>query len=48
MATEATALGAHSDLWRPREGRLSSLVEQRGAGRVSSRRGAGLGRVSGR
>ena len=25
-----TALGAHSDLWRPREGRLSSLVEKRG------------------
>jgi len=30
MATEATPLGAHSDLWRPREGRLSSLVEKQG------------------
>jgi sugar (pentulose or hexulose) kinase len=30
MATEATALGAHSDLWRPGEGRLSSLVEKQG------------------
>ena len=30
MATEPTVLGAHSDLWRPREGRLSSLVEKRG------------------
>ena len=30
MATEATAMGAHTDLWRPREGRLSSLVERAG------------------
>ena len=30
MATEPTALGAHTDLWRPREGRLSSLVEKQG------------------
>ncbi len=30
MATEATALGAHTDLWRPNEGRLSSLVERAG------------------
>ena len=29
-ATEATALGAHTDLWRPYEGRLSSLVERAG------------------
>ena len=34
MATEATALGAHSDLWRPREGRLSSLVETQGWARL--------------
>ena len=34
MATEATALGAHSDLWRPREGRLSSLVEKQGWARL--------------
>jgi sugar (pentulose or hexulose) kinase len=26
MATEVTSLGAHTDLWRPKEGRLSSLV----------------------
>ena len=30
MATEVTSLGAHTDLWRPKEGRLSSLVERRG------------------
>ena len=30
MATEVTSLGAHTDLWRPKEGRLSSLVEKRG------------------
>jgi sugar (pentulose or hexulose) kinase len=30
MATEATSLGAHSDLWRPNEGCLSSLVERQG------------------
>ncbi len=30
MATEVTSLGAHTDLWRPNEGRLSSLVENRG------------------
>ncbi len=27
MATEVTSLGAHTDLWRPKEGRLSSLVD---------------------
>jgi L-fuculokinase len=30
MATEVTSLGAHTDLWRPNEGRLSSLVENQG------------------
>ncbi len=30
MATEVTSLGAHTDLWRPKEGRLSSLVERQG------------------
>jgi L-fuculokinase len=30
MASEVTSLGAHTDLWRPREARLSSLVEARG------------------
>ena len=30
MATEVTSLGAHTDLWRAKEGRLSSLVESRG------------------
>jgi len=30
MATEVTSLGAHTDLWIPKEGRLSSLVEKRG------------------
>lgn len=30
MATEVTSLGAHTDLWRPKEGRLSSLVENQG------------------
>ena len=34
MATEATALGAHTDLWAPREGRLSSLVERAGWSRL--------------
>ena len=29
-ASEVTSLGAHTDLWRPNEGCLSSLVEQRG------------------
>ena len=28
LATEVTSLGAHTDLWRPNEGRLSSLVER--------------------
>jgi L-fuculokinase len=27
MASEVTSLGAHTDLWRPSEGRLSSMVE---------------------
>ena len=30
LATEVTSLGCHGDLWRPREGRLSSMVEKRG------------------
>jgi sugar (pentulose or hexulose) kinase len=30
MATEVTSLGAHTDLWRPKEGRPSSLVESQG------------------
>ncbi len=30
LATEVTSLGAHTDLWRPKEGRLSSLVERAG------------------
>jgi sugar (pentulose or hexulose) kinase len=34
MASEATILGAHTDLWRPNEGRLSSLVEKRGWARL--------------
>jgi sugar (pentulose or hexulose) kinase len=36
MATEVTLLGAHTDLWRPREGRLSSLVEKQGWTRLFS------------
>jgi sugar (pentulose or hexulose) kinase len=30
MATEVTSLGAHTDLWRPKKGCLSSLVESQG------------------
>jgi sugar (pentulose or hexulose) kinase len=30
MASEVTSLGCHSDLWRPREGKFSDLVETRG------------------
>jgi L-fuculokinase len=30
MALEVTQMGAHTDLWRPLEGRLSSLVEGQG------------------
>ncbi len=30
MASEATSLGAHTDLWRPTEGRLSSMVDKLG------------------
>ena len=30
MASEATSLGAHTDLWRPREGDLSSMVDKLG------------------
>jgi L-fuculokinase len=30
MASEATSLGAHTDLWRPRQGDLSSMVERLG------------------
>jgi len=29
-ATEVTSLGCHTDLWQPREGRLSGLVERTG------------------
>ena len=29
-ASEATSLGAHTDLWRPAEGRLSSMVDKLG------------------
>lgn len=29
-AIEVTSIGAHTDLWRPREGRLSSMVEKLG------------------
>ena len=30
MASEATSLGAHTDLWNPNERRLSSMVERQG------------------
>jgi L-fuculokinase len=30
MASEVTSLGAHTDLWRPNEGDLSSMVDRRG------------------
>jgi len=30
MASEVTYLGAHTDLWRPNEGRVSSLAEKQG------------------
>ena len=30
MASEVTSLGAHTDLWRPTEGRLSSMVDRLG------------------
>jgi sugar (pentulose or hexulose) kinase len=30
MASEATSLGAHTDLWRPKEGDLSSMVNKLG------------------
>lgn len=30
MASEATALGAHTDLWRPHDGDLSSMVDKLG------------------
>ena len=30
MASEATSLGAHTDLWRPNEGNLSSMVDTLG------------------
>ena len=30
LASEVTSLACHADLWRPREARLSSLVESRG------------------
>ncbi len=34
LASEVTSLACHGDLWRPREGRLSSLVESRGWSRL--------------
>jgi L-fuculokinase len=33
-ASELTSLGSHSDLWRPREGRVSSLAEEQGWARL--------------
>jgi L-fuculokinase len=30
MASEVTSLGAHTDLWRPKEGALSSMVDELG------------------
>ena len=30
MASEVTSLGAHTDLWRPTEGGLSTMVDRRG------------------
>jgi sugar (pentulose or hexulose) kinase len=33
-ATEVTSLAAHADLWRPKEGRLSSLVDRAGWARL--------------
>ena len=30
MATEVTSVGSHTDLWRPNEGRLSSMVDKLG------------------
>ena len=30
MASEVTSLGAHTDLWRPNEGDLSSMVDRLG------------------
>jgi L-fuculokinase len=34
MATEVTSVGSHTDLWRPNEGRLSSMVEKLRWGRL--------------
>ncbi len=34
MASEVTSIAAHSDLWRPLEGRLSSMVERLGWARL--------------
>ncbi len=34
MASEVTSLGAHSGLWRPREGRFSHLAERHGWARL--------------
>ncbi|MBV9288919.1 MAG: sugar kinase [Hyphomicrobiales bacterium] len=34
LASEVTSLGSHTDLWRPNEGRLSSLVERLGWARL--------------
>lgn len=42
MASEVTSLGCHSDLWRPYEGRPSTLADQAGwTGRLGALRGAG-------
>ena len=41
VATEATSLGCHTDLWAPREGRFSSLVASMGwSGRMAPVRSA--------
>ncbi len=34
LATEVTSLGAHTDLWRPKKGGLSGLVQRAGWGRL--------------
>ena len=33
-ASEVTSLAAHADLWRPKEGKLSSLIDRAGWGRL--------------
>ena len=42
-ASEVTSLAAHADLWRPKEGRLSSLVERAGWGAAVPAAAQGLG-----